>query len=56
MTDCRQDTNSDGDDIKGVELPVVIEFTSSQPLTLTGYLIFRDTNSGKRLAIHNLCN
>ena len=31
-----------------VELPVVLEFTSSQPVTLTGHLIFQDTNSGKK--------
>ena len=31
-----------------VDLPVVLEFTSSQPVTLTGYLVFCDTNTRKK--------
>ena len=31
-----------------VEVVILLEFCSSQPITLTGHLIFRDTNSGKK--------
>ena len=31
-----------------VEVGIMLEFCSSQPITLTGHLIFRDTNTGKK--------
>ena len=31
-----------------VELPFVLEFTSSKPVTKTGHLLFSDSNTGKR--------
>ena len=33
---------------EGAELPAVLEFTSSRPVSLSGHLIFRDTHSGKK--------
>ena len=33
---------------EGVELPVELEFSSSQPVSLSGHLLSRDTLSGKK--------
>ena len=46
--DCRQEEGRGGGGGGGVEVPVVIEFTSSRPLTLTGHFIFRDRHTGKK--------